>query len=353
MKMNYSSGEDSSLFIAKKILVENWRDDLPYPAHKLVYKDMGLKDLLHLIWDLFMDGGFDFGINTSPDNLIIEAPKDMWSEVCIDWKLVDEIIEHSAEDNVYIDIDLSESNGLEKYVKDQSIMFATNKSLDNKQKVAEYERDEKIELFKIPTFRRDDSNNYYTYQKQKRLILDWIKRLVDMYGNEYVVLNFSEINDSGIDVLRTLICLEYTGSIKMVELDNKKESWNDKPNVYSKIRLIDLETFGLTNKESEPGKLPDDCFWKGTVFICGGKNIDFYNNTKTFKYFKLLTDNLGKSVLSKELLKEFGYSNSIELARGVKKDLTRKLKQKKLLNCSENPKGESLLNLFPDHKTQQ
>lgn len=336
--MNYSSGVDSSLFIAKKILVENWRDDLPYPAHKLVYKDMGLKDLLHLVWDLYMDGGFDFGGNTLPENLIIEAPKNAWSDFCFNWKFVDDIIEQGMEDSVYIDVDLSESNGLKKYVKDQSIMFATNKSLDRVQKTTEHNDNEEIELFKIPNFRRNDSNNYYTYQKQKGVMLDWIKRLVDVYKNEYVVLNFNELDDSGVDILRTIICLEYAGLIKIVELDNKKESWSDNSNIYAKIRLVDFEMFGLNSNESGPDKLPPDCSWKGTVFKCGNKKVDFYN-TKIFKYFKLLTSNLEKPVLNEVHFKDFGYNKSEELARGVKKDLTRKLKQNKLLNCSENPKG--------------
>ncbi len=346
MKMNYSVGEDSTLYIAKKILVEDWRDNLSFPAHKLTYIDMDLKDLLHLIWDLFIIKGFDFGINTTPDNLLIEADDNFWFKYCIDWKLVDDYIEHEAEDKIYLDFDLSENNELEKYVKDQMTMFATNKALISTSKVID---ESKPEYLKISSFRRHDSNNYYSYEKQKRIIIEWITKITNIYENEYVVLNFEEINDNGVDILRSIICLEYDGLIKIVELDNRKENWNDKSNVYAKILLTMPEEFGLTNKQQTPEVLPDDCLWKGSLFICGNKTVDF-NNSKILKYFKLFTENIGKPILNESYFKEFGYSRPIELSRGVKKDLTRKLKQEKLLSCPENIKGR--ISIIPISKSK-
>ena len=200
------------------------------------------------------------------------------------------------------------------------------------------------------TFKRGNYNNYYTYQKQKELIIEYIKNLFGKYKNKYIVIDFDSISDKGIDILRILISLEYEGILKIIELGNKKEKWIDKNNVFMKIKILDLTTFGFSEDAIKmPKKLPPDCFWKNTEFICGNKKINFYN-TKTYKYFLHLTKNIGVPVYNSDCFKEYDYEKPRQVSLGVKKDLTRKLEKEKLLKNDLNKNGR--VSITPVSKTK-
>lgn len=337
--MNYSNEEDSTLYIAKKILVEDWRDDSGYPICELDYKKMDVTDLFQLIWHLFIYDGFYFGANTLPENLVIDASPDFWSDICINWKLIDELKSNNKIDEISIEFDTNEFDGLEKYIKEQIVMFVSNKPSKKETSLLKKMGMSDIEFYKMPTFRRGNYNNYYTYQKQRDLIIKHIKNLFELYNNKYITIDFKSINDNGIDILRTLISLEYEGILKIIELSNKKQKWIDENDVFAKIKILKLSDLGFSeNLIKIPKKLPSDCFWKNTEFICGNKTINFYD-TKTYKYFVLLTNNLGVPVINEECYKNYDYDKPKQVALGVKKDLTRKLNKVGLLKNEENTQG--------------
>ncbi len=104
------------------------------------------------------------------------------------------------------------------------------------------------------------------------------------------------------------------------------------------LELVEVAT-GTGTNQPKPTPLPDDCEWDDDAFICGDKKLPFGKDDKNKDYFKLLTDNHGLAVTNESCYKKFNYLKPSDISRGVKRDLTDRLKKEGLLRWEENPKG--------------
>jgi len=88
-----------------------------------------------------------------------------------------------------------------------------------------------------PFYLRGVSHNYYAYRKQKEILLNYIANLYNQFENEILTIKFNEIENPNINVLRTMLALEKEGFFAIEELNNDKQEWTDKDNVFIKANL--------------------------------------------------------------------------------------------------------------------
>lgn len=229
---------DLDLYLKKKILVENWRDDLPHPITELSFTDNTVEQICYSLWDLFISDVILFGVNTYPENILIETDPRFHQEIAFNWQLIRDLDNNpdKVDDNYSFDIELLDEKRLEKDIEEEINEFITNKvEMDKLEKVKDFYPDTKY--FETPSFLRGIPANYYAYKKQREVLLSLIANLYDKFENEILVINFNEIKDKNVSVLRTILALEKEGFFTIKELRNDKEEWIDKDNVYVKISL--------------------------------------------------------------------------------------------------------------------
>lgn len=182
------------------------------------------------------------------------------------------------------------------------------------------------------------------YAKQ---ILDKINSadFVKLFGTYRVAITAAGI----VAFCHSLLYLKSTGQIEILDL--REVPYKDKNGLQRKMWEVVLNNTAGKKQEqsiSDPSPLPaadsvniqmpPDCHWNETTFHCGTVSVPF-SDAKTFKYFKLLTDELNKPVYNNDVYKDFGYSKPSQIANGVKKDIARRLDEKGLLKRDNRPNG--------------
>ena len=251
--------DDLDLYLKKKILVENWRDDLPHPITELSFNNNTIEQICYSLWDLFVADIISFGANTTPEDILIETDPRFHQEIAFNWNLIRDLDNnpHKVEADDGFDIEILDEKRLRKDVDEEISEFIANKVNPEKiEAVKEFYPDTKH--LETPSYLRGVSHNYYAYKKQKQILLNHIANLYNQFENEILAIKFNEIEDPNINVLRTMLALEKEGFFTIKELSNDKQEWTDKDNVFIKAKLAKskiplLKKFVKTPK-SEPKK---------------------------------------------------------------------------------------------------
>jgi len=249
---------DLDLYLKKKILVENWRDDVPHPITELSFNNNMVEQICYSLWDLFISDIIFFGANTSPENILVETDPRFHKEIAFNWNLIRDLDNnpHKIEANYGLEIEILNEKRLKQDIEDEINEFISNKVQKEKiEKEKDFYPDTKF--LETPSYLRGISANYYAYKKQKEFILNFIANLYNKFENEILVIKFNEIEDKNVNVLRTVIALENEGFFTIKELRNNKKEWIDKDSVYVKIQLVESKiptikkSFLATEKQKE------------------------------------------------------------------------------------------------------
>lgn len=230
---------DLDLYLKKKILVENWRDDVPHPITELSFNNNTVEQICYSLWDLFIPDIIFFGANTSPENILIETDPRFHKEIAFNWNLIRDLDNnpHKVEADYGFEIEILNEKRLKQDIEDEINEFVSNKVEKEKiEKQKDFYPDTKFP--ETPSYLRGISANYYVYKKQKEILLNFIANLYNKFENEILVIKFNEIEDKNVNVLRTVMALENEGFFTIKELRNDKKEWIDKDNVYTKIQLV-------------------------------------------------------------------------------------------------------------------
>ena len=246
---------DLDLYLKKKILVENWRDDLPHPITELSFTKNTMEQICYSLWDLFISDVIYFGANTFPENILIETDPRFHQEIAFNWQLIRDLDNnpHKVDDNYSFDIEVLDEKRLKRNIEEEIEEFIANKvDMSKFEKAKDLYPDTKF--FETPSFSRGIPANYYAYKKQRKILLNLIANLYDKFENETLVINFNKINDKNVNVLRTILALEKEGFFTIKELRNDKNEWIDNDNVYAKISIDKkdipiIKSFKLNNED--------------------------------------------------------------------------------------------------------
>lgn len=250
---------DLDLYIKKKILVEAWRDDLPHPLQELSFNQNTLEQICYSLWDLFSIETISLGVNTTPEKLLIEADPRFHQEIVFNWDLVRDLDNnpHKIENEYGFDIELLNRERLDEDVNEEIAEFVSNMAAtQNDDMVENTELDAK--LLKIPSYIRGTANNYYSYKKQRKILLEFIAKLYKRFENEIIVIKFKDIKDTNINVLRTLLALESEQFFDISELRNNKKRWTDEDDIYAKIQVKKLRISALKKFLLAPAEHPSE-----------------------------------------------------------------------------------------------
>jgi len=247
---------DLDLYLKKKILVENWRDDLPHPITELSFNNNTIEQICYSLWDLFVADIISFGANTTPEDILIKTDPRFHQEIAFNWNLIRDLDNnpHKVEADDGFDIEILDEKRLKKDVDEEISEFIANKVNPEKiEAVKEFYPDTKH--FETPSYLRGVSRNYYAYKKQKEILLNYIANLYNQFENEILAIKFNEIENPNINVLRTMLALEKEGFFIIKELSNDKQEWTDKDNVFIKAKLAKSKISALkklaTNDEQK------------------------------------------------------------------------------------------------------
>jgi len=254
--------DDLDLYLKKKILVENWRDDLPHPITELSFNNNTIEQICYSLWDLFVADIISFGANTTPEDILIETDPRFHQEIAFNWNLIGDLDNnpHKVEADDGFDIEILDEKRLKKDVDEEISEFIANKvNAEKIEAVKEFYPDTKH--LETPSYLRGISRNYYAYKKQKEILLNHIASLYNQFENEILVIKFNEIEDPNINVLRTMLALEKEGLFAIKELSNDKQEWTDKDNVFIKAKLAKSKILALkklaTNSKRKAEDKPD------------------------------------------------------------------------------------------------
>ena len=237
---------DLDLYLKKKILVENWRDDLPHPITELSFNNNTIEQICYSFWDLFVPDIISFGANTTPEDILIETDPRFHQEIAFNWNLIRDLDNnpHKVEADDGFDIEILDEKRLKKDIDAEISEFIANKvNAEKIEAVKDFYPDTKH--LETPSYLRGISRNYYAYKKQKEILLSHIANLYNQFENEILVIKFNEIEDPNINVLRTLLALETEGFFTIQELSNDKQEWTDKDNVFIKAKLAKSKILAL------------------------------------------------------------------------------------------------------------
>lgn len=241
VKKNIKEAEqdnDLDLYLKKKILVENWRDDIPHPLKELSFNNNTLEQICYSLWDLFVAENIFFGANTFPEDILVETDPRFHQEIAFNWNLIRDLDNNKdkVEDEDGFDIEILNEARIKKDIEGEINEFVVNKVDGDKiKKEKDFYPDTKF--LETPSYLRNSSINYYAYKKQREFLLNLIADLYERFENEILVIKFGDIQDKNVNVLRTILALEKEGIFTIKELRNDKREWGDKDSVYVKIQL--------------------------------------------------------------------------------------------------------------------
>jgi len=235
------------LYLKKKILLEKWRDDLPHPITELSLKKNTLEQICYSLWDLFVFDIISFGANTFPEDIFVETDPRFHKEIAFNWKLIRNLDnnQYNIDSDYGFDIEIINEKKLKEIIDEEIKEFIYNKMDSDKVKSAK-ESCPDAEYLETPSYLQGLSSNYYSYLKQRKIVLNYIAILYKKFENQILVLQFNKIKDPSINILRTILALESEGFFTIKELRNNKKEWTDEDNVYAKIS-IDKDDIPIIN----------------------------------------------------------------------------------------------------------
>lgn len=226
---------DFNLFFQKKLLVDYlWIDDYNYLLKDLTIKNGKLKDILYFLIPL----------NNKYFYYFPNRGKDLFEEKngeYINWNYIEEIdnnIEKYEKEFFAISFIIDDNwKGFNDYVNKKVLEFTNNNIKEDKDT---YEKDFDRpfpEVFSQPSIMRFNKLNYYSLDIQKKKVLKIISNLYKEFRVEFLSIQLNDIDFYGIDIIRILIFLEIEDKIKIIEMDNNKNSYFEDDNIYIKIKL--------------------------------------------------------------------------------------------------------------------
>jgi len=125
---------DLDLYLEKKILIENWRDDLPYPITELSFNNNTIKQICYSLWGLFAADIISFGANTTPEDILIETDPRFHQEIAFNWNLIRDLDNnpHKVEANDGFDIEILDEKRLKKMLMKKLVSLSPIKSTQKK-----------------------------------------------------------------------------------------------------------------------------------------------------------------------------------------------------------------------------
>jgi len=268
---------DLDLYLKKKILVENWRDDLPHPITELSFSNNTVEQICYSLWDLFASDIIFFGANTFPEDILVETDPRFHKEIAFNWNLIGDLDNNPYKigNDFGFEIEILNEKRLKKDIDEEISEFIANKvNAEKIEAVKEFYPDTKH--LETPSYLRGISHNYYAYKKQKEILLNHIATLYNQFENEILAIKFNKIKDPNINILRTLLALESKGFFTIKELSNNKQEWTGKDNVFVKIKLVKskipiLKKFAKTKKLETKKKNIENKQKPIPIQIVGGK----------------------------------------------------------------------------------
>ncbi len=219
------SSDNLNLYIKKKVLLEKWRDDSPYPIIEFSFNKNTVNEIFHSLSLIEKNGSIEFGVNNFPEDILTEVNDGIF----LNWEVI-QYMEKNSEivNNSYgIEIEICEEDKLKKEIEEEIAFFK-----NNKKKYASNDID--IEW---------DTNNSYSYKKQKEIIIQYLYKLYSEFENINLLIVLNEARNLNIDVFRCLLALEMEGFIEINGIKNNKEFLFDDDNIYIKISLLKTNIF--------------------------------------------------------------------------------------------------------------
>lgn len=236
-----SQYQDQDLYFYKKLLIEDWVDD-NYKLGELIYRTDDITHIVDLIFSfierfeepLLRVSGFygqtllfwdcDDGLKINTGQLIdLEAnPESADFNECVPFAVISKTRDKFIETlNKEIDRDIKEfMDGNSNDLYDghaEHLYFSCNK------------------IFTVPRYQRDKACNFYPFDVQAKKVIAFVKSIFNEYKQESLIINFNDINEPGVDVLRVLISLEKMGYWEILQLSNKRRSFTENDNVFARI----------------------------------------------------------------------------------------------------------------------
>lgn len=222
--------QDLDLYIKKKILLQN--KDIPnidlykvaeFELYKLSFNKTTVEQIFNSIWNLFISRIVDSFELTDDKGVAGVFDFDKEAEKFI----FDDLQRYSNS------LELSPDNIKNKYSLQIYLTETEKETLNNNIK-------KKIQGFISGTDFPGEINSYYSYEKQKKLLLFYIGNLICKQEKPILSIRFNDIKYSAIDYLKLFLALELEEFIKIKELDNTKKNWAEEDNIYVKI-IPDLD----------------------------------------------------------------------------------------------------------------
>jgi hypothetical protein len=254
-----SDDMDLSLYIQKKILVDKWRDDYPYSFKELSFSNNSLEQICFSLWNLFASDDIALGANTYPENIMIEANLAYEKTLIFNWDLVRSLDSnpYKIDDKYGFEIEILNEKKIKEEIKNEIKEFISNKADEQKLKMAQEDLAIDTAYYETPSYLRGVAYNYYSYKKQRRILLRLIANLYNQFENETLVIKFGQIKDKSLNILRTMLALESEGFFTIKELGNAKKEWADTDNIFIKIQIDKadipiIKQFQLPKKIDKP-----------------------------------------------------------------------------------------------------
>jgi hypothetical protein len=259
------------LYLKKKILTEaNWIDDIPYEPFMLSFNNNTLTQVVDVIEDLENADLIHISVNTGDDFRT--------KGHIINWELIKEIDNNPEKiKKVHLGIDTEvfkdwtdedeDGNEVEIFPEEElqkEINEAITKFIYEERKATEeakeiwkycgsYDENNEAKYIKQQEGKSDFgiAHNFYSYRKQKEIVITQIIELYEKYGTEQVVLSFDMIQDLEVDVLKTVCALEFEGLIEILQLGNHKVEWADKDDIFARL-IADVSKLTEVLNKPEP-----------------------------------------------------------------------------------------------------
>jgi hypothetical protein len=220
-----------------------------------------LEQICYILLNLYSINVITFGPNTFPEDILIEAVPLLKQDFVFNWNLIKDLdINPRKIENEYgFDIEILNEEWLKKSIKKEIDEFISNKVKPGEiKKMKEFVPD--TEYLKTPLYLRGEPHNYYSYKKQREILLTYIASLYEELENELVVIKFEEIKDPSINILRTLLALEEEKILNIKEINNERAEWTEKDSIYARIeidrsKIQEIKKFLTTKKTKEEEKI--------------------------------------------------------------------------------------------------
>jgi hypothetical protein len=208
---NQFSPDDLELYIYKKILIEKWRDDLPFPIIELSFYKNTVEEVCRVLWFLHSPEIVYINYNTRPEDFLAEGKGHFEDETIMNWPFIEDLDKSPDKIDKYygFDIEILEETNLKKMVDNEIREFVLNKA--NTEGIGKFRgcyADPDGYFYSTPSYLRGIGSNIYSYKKQRVLLLSYIAELYEQFENEMLVIKFQDIKVKNIKTLLNIVINE-------------------------------------------------------------------------------------------------------------------------------------------------